>query len=175
MGYTPSSLVLLKPGWRCVSGALPRNSPRCVVPCVSITLQICSSFLALHINVFFNPGPGSNVSLYTQRNPYWHLATTRRRTCVRYRNSLSSSAALPTDRSSSACVRVGISKLSRSRFVESVIRKERRRTRSVLTLPTRGRLTNRARERSVPFRPGSNLDLESLLGCGSRIPGVQVT
>ena len=174
MGYTPSSLVLLKPGWRCVSSALPRNSPRFVVRYVSINLQICSSFLALHI-VFFHPGPGSNVSLYTQRNPYWHLATTRPRTCVRYRNSLSCSAALPRDHRSSACVRVGISKLSRSRFVKSVIRTEQRKSRSVLTLPTRGRHTNRARERSVPFRPGSNLDLESLLGCGSRIPGIQVT
>lgn len=89
-------------------------------------LTICSPFLALH-NVFFHPGPGSNVSLYTQRNPYWHLATTRPRTCVRYRNSLSCSAALPRDRSSSACVRVEISKLSRSRFVKSVIRKEQRK------------------------------------------------
>ena len=174
MGYTPSSLALLKPGWRCVSSALPRNSPRFVVRYVSINLQICSSFLALHI-VFFHPGPGSNVSLYTHRNPYWHLATTRPRTCVRYRNSLSCSAALPRDRRSSACVRVGISKLSKSRFVKSVIRTEQRKSRSVLTLPTRGRHTNRARERSVPFRPGSNLDLESLLGCGSRIPGIQVT
>ena len=91
-----------------------------------------------------NLGRESNASLYTPRNPSWHLATTRRRVCARYRNSLSSSAASPRDHSSGDCVHAGIFKHSRSRFAKSATRKEQRKTRNAHTLTLRGRRADRA-------------------------------
>lgn len=93
-------------------------------------------YLALpNMHVSFHPGRESSASLYKPRNPSWHLATTRRRICARYRNSLSSSAASPRDRSSGDCVRAGISKLNRSRFAKSATRNEQRKTAHAHMLP----------------------------------------
>lgn len=93
-------------------------------------------YLALpNMHVSFHPGRESSASLYKPRNPSWHLATTCPRICARYRNSLSSSAASPRDRSSGDCVRAGISKLNRSRFAKSATRNEQRKTTHAHMLP----------------------------------------
>lgn len=114
------------------------------------------------------------MSLCTQRNPSWHLATTRRRTCAHYRNSLSSSAVSPRELCSGACARAGISKLSRSRFAKSATRKEQRKTTHVRTLRARGRRANRASGKRWCHLIPDRIWIWNPLRCGSRIPDVQV-
>ena len=84
------------------------------------------ALLSMHAS--FNLGRESNASLSTPRNPSWHLATTLRRICARYRNCLYSLAASPRHRCSDDCVLAGISKLNRSRFAKSATKKEQRKT-----------------------------------------------